>query len=155
MITYVYTMRGVVFEHPEAPWESAKFSMQDAVLMLAQRLKGNLSGGYLRLGPGRYGHLAQAIQAEVRQTPDQVLGRVHATGKAAFRAPILERGAVAHYLAPRRHRALRIREHGVDVLRAYAHHPGIPATHVFERTLTTSMSDVTSLFERYAVKAVA
>src|SRR5262245_58711622 len=114
VFSYVFSVKGVIFEQPEAPWRAATYAMQDAVKLVAEKLKSNLSGGLVRIGPGRYGHIAPQIQAETRQAgDDQVLGRVHAVGKAAFRAPILERGAVAHFIGPKRGAAIRFLEHGV------------------------------------------
>ena len=85
----------------------------------------------------KYGHVVEAVRTQVKPLSSGDVGaRIYLGGRASFLGPILEGGAVAHFLAPKglrsrrtrgRRSVLAIHTAGGVLFRAFAHHPGTPA----------------------------
>ncbi len=130
---------------------------------LGQALRAAYSGGIVRHGPGRYGHIGDQVRQVTQVAGDTVAVRVFAAGRAAFRAIFLEKGTVGHFIGargfgtgrrqrPGQRRALKIPTGSGPIFRRYAHHPGAPAFHVAERTLEAQKAALLPIYQREIAK---
>lgn len=132
--------------------------------LLGPRVRAAYTGGIVNRGPGRYGHLGDSIRTRTTVINGAAVTIVGPSGKAAFKASILEEGARAHFIGARafgtafgtgrrrqrkgRRRALAIRVGGGVVFRPYAHHPGIQAFRPLERVRVASERDFVAIQKR-------
>lgn len=147
---------GPLFQHPDLAASLAR-GMGEAVALAGQRMRQILSG---HRGPGRYGHLADAVRTQVIANGYNVQGRVYPGGKGAFKGVFLEKGTVGHFISPRiggrrrsgapvlRRRALVFN----GVFRPYAHHPGTTGVAFAERTLDETWPQVKAILQDAVVR---
>lgn len=136
---------------------------------LGPAVRAAYSGGIVRRGPGRYGHVADLWRTMTTTDGHAVTTRVFPQGKAAFRVPLLERGhrgphrAGLQAIAPRDRRDRNARRAGGHaaalklpggVYRRLVRPQGAAAFRVLEKTLHAQWPRVQPFFAAQLGKEV-
>ena len=168
MIQATTTATGPLFAKPnllEALLRASRF----AEPVLGQAVKRAYSGGIVRRGPGRFGHVADVWRTQTIADGWKVTTRVFPSGKAAFKTVFLEKGTRGPHrggiqgIFPRDRRDTRARRAGGHapalklpggIFRRSARPMGAPAFHVAERVLAAEWPHVQPLFEHEVSKEV-
>jgi hypothetical protein len=134
-------------------------AMRRAVLRVQRAAVINASGGIVR---ARTGELAASVQADVAQRGLLTVGVVGPRGKGAFKGRILEQGAVAHVIRPRRRRrgrgtgALAINTGFRTIFRrGEVPHPGFARRPWFSRAIEVSQAGIRADFNRALQEAAS
>lgn len=150
---------GPLFAKPDLLEALVRASNQ-AERVLGPAVRAAYSGGIVRRGPGRFGHVADLWRTQTAVTGFNVTTRVFPQGKGAFKALFLEQGHRGPHrgglqrVGPRdrRDRAARRRGHAAalalpgGIFRRYVQPFGAPAFHVLERVLDAQWPRVQPLF---------
>jgi hypothetical protein len=117
------TKTGPLFEKPDLLLAVHR-AMQDGALLVGRRMAARLSA---HRGPGRHGHLADAVRTRVEVRDGRVEGAVFLGGKGAFKGVFLEKGTRAVSVRRRGHGPFTYPTERRDraVVRATGHHAAL------------------------------